>query len=120
MWFFMFSCTVNKSPETGDTGEAPPTIEEVMIPAGVFQMGCTVDDEECADNESPTHTVEITRNYWMLTTEVTQELYEWVTGENPSEFTLAGDYPVEEVSWYDAVDFANELSQMEGLSPAMK
>ena len=39
MWFFMFSCTVNKSPETGDTGEAPPTIEEVMIPAGIFRWG---------------------------------------------------------------------------------
>lgn len=117
MWFFMLGCTVNKSADRKDTGDSSPTIEEAMIPAGIFQMGCTIGDEECGENESPTHTVEITRNYWILTTEVTQELYEWVTGENPSEFTLSEDYPVEEVSWYDAVDFANALSQMEGLEP---
>ena len=85
-----------------------------LIPAGTFEMGCTEGDENCADNESPSHTVQITRDFYLMKTEVTQDLYETVMGENPSEFTLAGDYPVEEVSWYDAVRFANELSLLEG------
>ena len=85
-----------------------------LIPAGTFHMGCTEGDAECLESEYPLHTVEITRVFNFMRTEVTQELYEFVMGENPSEFKLAGDYPVEEVNWYDAVAFANELNLLEG------
>ncbi len=51
------------------------------------------------------------------TTEVTQILYEAVMGANPSFFEGA-DRPVERVSWYDAVQFCNRLSLLEGYEPA--
>ena len=52
----------------------------------------------------------------MGTTEVTQGLYRKVMGMNPSYNKKCGDNcPVEKVSWYDAVAFANKLSEMEGL-----
>lgn len=60
----------------------------------------------------------------MLQTEVTQYLYEFVMGENPSYFNrnpaegeLQEKRPVEYVSFYDAIYFCNKLSTMFGLVP---
>ena len=58
------------------------------------------------------------RTYSILKTEVTQELYESVMGENPSEFNGEKNLPVEKVIWYDAVEFCNRLSKKAGLEPA--
>lgn len=55
--------------------------------------------------------------YSILKTEVTQELYESVMGENPSYFNGEKNLPVEQVSWYDAVYFCNKLSAKCGLTP---
>lgn len=57
------------------------------------------------------------QNFSILATEVTQELYESVMGENPSYFKEEKNLPVEKVSWYDAVTFCNKLSEKEGLNP---
>ena len=77
------------------------------------------------------------KNFKMLKTEVTQELYEEVMGENPSYFqkdskkyeegfekpyavTEGEDVkklPVESVSWYYALYFCNKLSVKKGLNP---
>ena len=57
------------------------------------------------------------QNFSILATEVTQELYNSVMGENPSEFKGEKNLPVENVSWVDAVAFCNELSVKEGLKP---
>ena len=52
----------------------------------------------------------------ILKTEVTQSLYQDVMGENPSG-NEGEDYPVECVSWYDAIYFCNNLSLLCGLTP---
>ncbi|WP_276751793.1 formylglycine-generating enzyme family protein [Treponema succinifaciens] len=57
------------------------------------------------------------KTYSILKTEVTQELYESVMGENPSYFKGEKNLPVEKVSWYDAVYFCNKLSAKCGLTP---
>ncbi len=98
------------------TADTRPTIIEDMalIPAGTFRMGDITGTGYIG--ERPVHEVTITRPFLMSRTEVTQERYEAVMGSNPSSFK-GPDLPVEQVSWYDAVQFCNELSRLEGLDP---
>ena len=90
-------------------------MEFVRIPAGVFEMGDLTEAYE--RNERPVHTVTLSRDFYMGKFEVTQEVFEAVVGDNPSFFTGEEYLPVEELSWYDAVEFVNRLSVSEGLNP---
>ena len=87
----------------------------ILIPSGEFPMGCTYRDRECDSSENPLHNVTIGRPFYIMKSEVTQQLYKTVTGENNSVYR-GPTRPVEEVSWFDAVRFANKLSELEGLS----
>jgi serine/threonine-protein kinase len=89
----------------------------VLIPAGQFHMGWPESDENSPRNQQPQHLVRITRPFRLAAHEVTQGQYRAVTGASPSVLTGADDLPVENVSWFDALAFCNELSRMEGLKP---
>ena len=93
------------------------THEMVHIPAGNFMMGALEDDEDADDAEKPRHKVTLTRDFLMGKYGVTQALWQSVMGSNPSYFKGA-NRPVEQVSWFDVVDFCNKLSKREGLAPA--
>ena len=96
---------------------------EVQVSTGTFQMGSTAG----YDDEEPDHAVTISKGYFMGRHEVTQQLYFAVMGKNPSYFKTGTEneepkegereLPVETVSWYDAVVFCNELSELMGLEP---
>jgi formylglycine-generating enzyme required for sulfatase activity len=86
----------------------------VLISSGNFQMGNT-GNYGGYSYEKPVHTVTLTNSYYMGKYEVTQALWKSVMGTNPSYFK--GDsLPVEEVCWYEAVDFCNKLSDKDGLA----
>lgn len=58
----------------------------------------------------------ITRGYYLQATEVTQREWANVMGSDPSWFRSCGDRcPVDSISWYEAVAFANARSLQEGL-----
>ncbi len=99
-----------------------------LIPAGEFMMGSPGDDKDAALHEKPQHKVRISP-FYIGVTEVTQAQYEAVVGSNPSHFSSTGEgkdkvagrptgqYPVERVSWLDAVRFCDKLSEKEGRTP---
>jgi formylglycine-generating enzyme required for sulfatase activity len=92
----------NKSgPAMGATVVNPKDgLTYVWIPPGAFVMGCSPGDNECWDDERPSHRLTITKGFWIGQTEVTQAAYQRVMASNPSQFKGAS-LPVESVSWDD-------------------
>ena len=87
----------------------------VRINGGRFIMGSPSNEQERSTDEGQ-HWVTISA-FFMGRYEVTQREYQEVMGTNPSEFK-GDNLPVENVSWYDAIEYCNRRSQREGLTPA--
>jgi eukaryotic-like serine/threonine-protein kinase len=111
-----------------------------LIPPGEFLMGLTPEEVSqaiqqipkddrlyearngCLEASSPRHRVILTNPFYFGIYEVTQSQYQQVMGENPSTFSPSGSakyvvagmdtdrFPVDNVSWRDAVDFCARLS----------
>ena len=89
------------------------------IPPGHFQMGSPEDEKGRREDEGPQHWVRIARGFWMGETPVTQAQWKAVMGRNPSNFP-GDDRPVEQVSWYDSLDFIRRLNEwIPGLGAAL-
>jgi len=76
--------------------------------------------ESGRDSDETQHRVTLSRDFLMQETEVT--LRQWISlmNNDPSKFSCHGHYnrPVEQVSWFDAVAYANALSVADGLPVA--
>ncbi|MFX0200975.1 MAG: formylglycine-generating enzyme family protein [Candidatus Hodarchaeota archaeon] len=86
-------------------------IEFALIPAGEFDMGSPSSEEDRYDDEGPVHHVKISKPFYMGKFQVTQEQYKAIIGTNPSGFS-GSKLPVENISWDDAVEFCDKLSQL--------
>ena len=86
-----------------------------LIPSGRFVMGSPPDEKGRSDDEGSQHAVIISKSLYMGQTCVTQEQYEAVMGTNPS-YHKGAKYPVEMVSWDQAMDFCRRVSQRTGRS----
>ena len=109
---FIISCS-----DDSNSVQADKTVKStlVLIPAGPFSLGNTSSYEGEYD-EKPPVTIIISKPFYISKYEITQQQYKAVMGNNPSEFK-GDNLPVEQVSWYDALNFCNALSQSEGLTP---
>jgi len=86
----------------------------VLVEGGTFIMGST-ENEKGRSKDEIRHKVRV-NSFYLSRTEVTQGQYSSVMKTPPpsSENTLM---PMQFVSWYEAVEFCNELSRKSGLIP---
>ena len=94
---------------------AVPTDKTYTVKSVSFTMkGITaVTDAVLGDNsmeDNQEHTVELSA-YYIGETEITQELWKAVMGNNPTLRTDSLKNPVEQVSWFDCIAFCNELTK---------
>jgi formylglycine-generating enzyme required for sulfatase activity len=94
----------------------------VLIPAGKFTMG-SPEGEANRNAAEIQHDVEISQKFFLGAHHVTQAQYKKVIGKNPSYFCSTGggsrqvngletgEFPVETVTWNDAVAFCKKLSE---------
>jgi formylglycine-generating enzyme required for sulfatase activity len=85
-------------------------MEFVLIPPGTFIMGSDNTFAHYAHDEMPQHSVTISKPFCLGKYEVTQEQWEAVMGNNPSEIKGRSN-PVEQVSWHDTQVFIRCLNQ---------
>ena len=72
--------------------------------------------ENWRGNDETQHEVTI-GDFYLSKYELTQGEYKALTGENPSNFK-GDNLPVENISWLDAINYCNLLSEREGLAKA--
>ena len=111
-------------PKAGDIIENSIKMKLAYIPPGEFEMGSPKSEKDRTDKEK-LHHVKLTKGFYLGAYEVTQSQFEEVLERNPSYFSKDGSgksavadkdtapFPVEQVSWYDAVEFCNALSKSE-------
>ncbi|QSV74142.1 MAG: SUMF1/EgtB/PvdO family nonheme iron enzyme [Aphanizomenon flos-aquae KM1D3_PB] len=96
-------------------------LEMMLVPGGTFIMGSPPKELERRDNESPQHSVTV-QPFFMGKYQVTQAQWRFVAQlaqvnreleQDPSNFK-GDNRPVEQVSWEDAVEFCDRLSQYTG------
>ena len=100
-----------------ETEDAFQRIEFIEIVPGSFEMG---DSRE---------TVKLTNAFEIMDKPVTQKQWVGIMEKNPSKFakgehsivvgsiTMQPDNPVENITWWSALEFANRLSEERGLAP---
>jgi formylglycine-generating enzyme len=84
----------------------------ILIDVNKFIMGDQTGNGET--DERPIHDVTLTRQFYLSKYEITQSQWKAVMGFNPSQMR-ADTLPVINITWYDAVNFCNTLSDNEGL-----
>ena len=103
-----------------DTNTAPVMTGMVLIPAGTFMIGDTLDGESDA---IPTN---VTVSAFLMDSNLVsysqwQSVYNWATNHG-YDFVNAGsakadNHPVQMLDWYDCVKWCNGRSQRAGLAP---
>lgn len=92
----------------------------VWIRPGTFLMGSPPEEPGRDFDEGPQTEVRLTHGFWMATAEVTQAEYKSVMGINPSTFVDDPQRPVEKVTWREAMEYCDRLTQLhsaKGLLP---
>jgi formylglycine-generating enzyme required for sulfatase activity len=95
--------------------ERPVPDGMVRIRGGTFMMGSPA-SEASRENDEVQHRVTV-GSFYMGKHEVMQKEYQAMMGSNPS-YSKGDALPVEQINWFDAIEYCNKRSQREGLTAA--
>ncbi len=104
----------NETNNLGSTNNAELTNDLILINGGTYLMG-SPETEMQRETDEVQHEVKVS-DFYIGRYEVTQKEYEEVMGDNPSNFE-GENLPVENITWYEAIEYCNKLSEKEGLTP---
>jgi serine/threonine-protein kinase len=89
-------------------------LKYVWIPPGTFMMGCSPGDDECYDQEKPSHHVTISKGFWVGQTQVTVGAFKRFAAATGRQLPDAPYFnsgwanenmPIVNVSWDDAREY---------------
>ncbi len=91
--------------------------------AAIFPVGCVStnrtsvpkDFNKYTENERPAHKVCLD-GFWAGKYEVTQGQWIKIMGSNPSYFKSGDNYPVEQISWNDIIEFLKKINDISGMT----
>lgn len=114
---------IQRTDSATHTASTDNKIEFHLLKPGTFRMGYP----------NRGQTVTLTQNIQAMSTPLTQAQWVEVMGENPAYYkdgessaqrmvggkniTLQPNHPVESITWWSAIAFANKLSELRGLPP---
>jgi formylglycine-generating enzyme required for sulfatase activity len=87
----------------------------VRINGGTFTMGSPANEPKRNADEGPQRQVTVS-SFYISRYVVTQKEYREIMGKNPSVFK-GDNLPVENISWFDAIEYCNRRSRNEELTP---
>ncbi len=88
-------------------------IDVVAVSGGRYTMGSL--DGDAAPDEFPVFVIDIP-DYYISKYEITQHQWMMVKGSNPSQ-SIDSRRPVENVTFFDVIEFCNAKSELDGLVP---
>ena len=94
-----------------DISEIPKSFKTVFVKGGDYLMKQHTNLSKKQKEEKAIFVAD----FYMMSTEVTQQQWRWVMQQNPSHYKQCGDEcPVESVSWTEVQDFIGKLNQLTG------
>src|SRR5688572_3413258 len=96
------------------TSDPKSSVGVVMlrVPAGSFTMG-SPESEDGHRAWERQREVTFAGDFYLGKTPVTQDQFEEVTGTNPTSHETIGDAPVDSVTWDQAKEYCQKLTQLD-------
>jgi len=102
-------------PTAGQVRENPKDgLKYVWVPPGSFTMGCSPGDNQCYDDEKPSHRVTLSKGFWIGQTEVTVGAYKRFAAAMGRQMPAAPSFnsgwanenmPIVNVTWGEAREY---------------
>ena len=118
-WVDYVQIPVTSNVVTNRLYDPNPPAGMVLIPEGSFTMGDTLD----GNSDAPPTSVMVSAFYMdvnLVTYALWTNVYQWATNHSytfPAASGKAASHPVQSVYWYNAVQWCNARSEMEGRTP---